>query len=105
MAVDLHIHSTASDGTLTPEEIVREAKRIGLSGIAVADHDVLDGSQQAVAQGEALGVPVAPAVEISTDYEDVEVHILGYWVDVNDGRLGERLKAVREGRVDRKSVV
>jgi predicted metal-dependent phosphoesterase TrpH len=99
MAVDLHIHSTASDGTLTPEEIVREAKRIGLSGIAVADHDVLDGSQQAVAHGESLGVCVAPAVEISTDYEDVEVHILGYWVDVNDGRLGERLKAVREGRV------
>ncbi|MBM3473305.1 MAG: PHP domain-containing protein [Armatimonadetes bacterium] len=99
MAVDLHIHSTASDGTLTPEAIVCEAQRIGLSGIAVADHDALEGSQEAVGQGERLGLSVVPAVEISTDYEDVEVHVLGYWIDPHDAQLGERLRAIRDGRL------
>ncbi len=99
MAVDLHVHSTASDGTLTPEEIVREAARLGLAGLAIADHDELGGSAEAAAHASALGVTLVPAVEISTDYEDVEVHILGYWIDPGDTRLGERLKAIREGRV------
>ena len=99
MAVDLHIHSTASDGTLSPEKIVREAKRIGLTGFAIADHDELAGSIQAAAHAEAQGITLVPAVEISTDYEDVEVHILGYWVDPQDEQLGRRLQAIREGRV------
>jgi predicted metal-dependent phosphoesterase TrpH len=99
MAVDLHIHSTASDGTLTPGEIVAEARRIGLSGFAIADHDVLTGSAEAAPLAEATGQALVPAVEISTDYEDVEIHILGYWIDPEDVRLGERLEAIRDGRV------
>jgi len=99
MAVDLHIHSTASDGTLTPEAIVKEAKRLGLAAIAIADHDELLGSEEAVARGEVLDLPVVPAVEISTDYEEVEVHILGYWIDPRDACLAERLRSIREGRV------
>ncbi|MBM3500690.1 MAG: PHP domain-containing protein [Armatimonadetes bacterium] len=101
MAVDLHIHSTASDGTQTPEEIVREARRIGLAGIAIADHDELGGSAEAALHAERIGLRLIPAVEISTDYEDVEVHILGYWIDPQDVRLGERLRTIREGRLQR----
>ncbi|MGQ9729728.1 MAG: PHP domain-containing protein [Candidatus Zipacnadales bacterium] len=99
MSVDLHIHSTASDGTLSPEEIVSEALRIGLTAIAIADHDELEGSREAVALGQMNGLSVIPAVEISTDYEKVEVHILGYWIDLADEWLARQLASVREARV------
>jgi predicted metal-dependent phosphoesterase TrpH len=101
MAVDLHIHSTASDGTLTPKEIVREAARLGLTGIAIADHDELGGSAEAGAHAAAAGLTLVPAVEISTDYEDVEVHILGYWIDPTDAQLLAQLTAIRAGRIER----
>jgi len=63
--VDLHVHSTASDGTRAPEDVVREAKRVGLSAIALTDHDTLDGIAPAAAAGAALGVRVVPGIELS----------------------------------------
>lgn len=99
MAVDLHIHSTASDGTLTPQAIVHEALRLGLAGIAIADHDELSGSEEAVVYAREFGLPVIPAVEISTDYDETEVHILGYWIDPINRNLGEQLRRIREGRL------
>jgi len=101
MAVDLHIHSTASDGSLAPEAIVDEAKGLGLAAIAIADHDVMSGVEPARRRGEAVGLSVIPAVEISTDYEQTEVHILGYWVDPNDSRLEDQLRHIRDGRLIR----
>lgn len=101
MAVDLHIHSTASDGTLTPEQIVEEARRIGLTAIAIADHDELGGLQAArQAAGEA-GLPLIPAVEINADYGQTEVHVLGYWVDPEDAVLQRELQSIREARLRR----
>ncbi len=103
MPVDLHLHSTASDGSLPPEAIVDAASMLGLSAIALADHDVLAGVEPASRRGEAVGLEVIPAVEISTDYQETEVHILGYWVDPADAELESQLQHIRDGRITRAS--
>ena len=77
--IDLHIHTTASDGTATPEEVVREASRLGLAAIAITDHDTAGGYVRAAAEAEKTGLEVVPGIEISTKY-GVAVHILGYYV-------------------------
>lgn len=78
--IDLHVHTTESDGTYTPAEVVRIAKNAGLSAIAITDHDTNLGYAEAAAEGERLGVEVVPGIEISTKYT-VSVHILGYYID------------------------
>lgn len=78
--IDLHVHTTESDGTYTPAEVVRIAKNAGLSAIAITDHDTNLGYAEAAAEGERLGVEVVPGIEISTKYT-VAVHILGYYID------------------------
>ena len=75
--VDLHAHSTASDGSRAPADVIREAKRVGLAAIALTDHDTLDGIAEAIAMGAELGVRVVPGVELSAVEGDVETHILG----------------------------
>ena len=75
--VDLHAHSTASDGSRSPTDVVREAKRIGLSALALTDHDTLDGIAEATAAGVELGVRIVPGVELSAVEGDSETHILG----------------------------
>jgi hypothetical protein len=75
--VDLHAHSTASDGTRAPADVVREAKRVGLSAIALTDHDTLAGISEASVAGAELGVRVVPGVELSAVEDDVETHVLG----------------------------
>lgn len=83
--VDLHIHSTASDGKLTPAEVVREAAKQGLVYIALADHDSVDGVAAALAAAQSLPhLSVIPGIEISTDIPQGEVHILGYFIDYKD---------------------
>jgi predicted metal-dependent phosphoesterase TrpH len=99
MAVDLHIHSTASDGTMTPQGIVDEAERLGLTAIAIADHDELYGAEAGQRRAEELGLPFVPAVEINTDYGQTEVHILGYWIDPADAAFQRELEQIREARV------
>ena len=98
---DLHIHSTASDGILTPTEIVERAASIGLAAVALADHDTVNGVAEALAAGEKYGVEVVPALEINTDYNRDEIHILGYFIDWQCERLQKRLAALREGRLER----
>jgi predicted metal-dependent phosphoesterase TrpH len=75
--VDLHMHSTASDGSRSPSDVVREAKRVGLSAIALTDHDTLDGLAEAEMTGAELGVRVVRGVELSAVEGNVETHILG----------------------------
>jgi predicted metal-dependent phosphoesterase TrpH len=75
--VDLHTHSTASDGSRTPADVVREAKRVGLAALALTDHDTLDGIAEAVAIGKELGVRVIRGIELSAVEGDSETHILG----------------------------
>lgn len=74
--IDLHTHSTCSDGTFTPEEVVKEAKKAGLSAIALTDHDTLDGLQEATAAGKKYGIEVITGIEFSVA-ADTEMHLLG----------------------------
>ena len=78
--IDLHIHTTGSDGTFPPREAVKLAKTRGLRAMAVTDHDTVIGYPEAAAAGEELGVEVVPGIEISTKY-GVAVHVLGYYID------------------------
>ncbi len=99
--VDLHTHTTASDGTHTPQQLVSRAARLAVKIIAITDHDSTAGVPEAQVAGERLGVEVIAGVEINTDVPGAEVHILGYFVDPDHGELNAELARIREGRVDR----
>jgi predicted metal-dependent phosphoesterase TrpH len=100
--VDLHVHSTASDGKLTPAEVIGEAAGKGLSYIALADHDTVDGIAAAKKAAKAFpGLTVIPAIEISTDIPQGEVHILGYFIDYTDAELLARLEEFKNSRLRR----
>jgi predicted metal-dependent phosphoesterase TrpH len=100
--VDLHIHSTASDGKYTPEEIVRKAAGLGLNYIALADHDSVDGIVPAIEAAKAFPqLTFIPGVEISTDVPEGEIHVLGYFIDYGSKELGESLKKFRTSREGR----
>ena len=98
--VDLHAHSTASDGSRSPADVVREARRVGLAAIALTDHDTLDGIAEATRTGAELGVRVVPGIELSAVEGDVETHILGLHLS-DPGELEARLVALREMRRSR----
>ena len=95
--IDLHVHTTASDGTCLPAEAVELAARQGLTAIAVTDHDTVSGYAGAKAAGEALGLEVVPGIEISTKY-DRAVHILGYYIDPESPELEPILNWIVEDR-------
>lgn len=99
--VDLHIHTTCSDGVYSPQEIVVRAKKAGLDIISITDHDNLAGVTTAVEYGRQMGVEVIPGVEISTDIEDKEVHLLGYFIDVKHEEFQEYLSFFRQERLNR----
>lgn len=100
--IDLHVHSTRSDGIHTPREVVGLAAAAGVSALALADHDALDGIDEAMAEGTRLGVTVIPAVELSVAYQDLDdIHLLGYYVDHLDEGLQRQLAFYREERATR----
>jgi predicted metal-dependent phosphoesterase TrpH len=98
---DLHTHSTASDGTARPAEVVRIAKRIGLRAVALTDHDTLAGIEEAATEARHLGVELIPGCEISLDGVPGTFHMTGIGVDPADPVLRERLDFVRVGREGR----
>lgn len=95
--IDLHTHSIKSDGSMTPAEVVREAKKAGLSAIALSDHDTVDGVKEAVEEGKRIGVEVVPAIEFSVQ-SATETHILAYYLDIDSPLLKETLDKVNETR-------
>ena len=99
--IDLHIHTTASDGTCTPADTVAAAAASGVEVLGIADHDSLDGIADALEAGPPSGVTVVPAVEINTDYGETEAHVLGYFVDHTSVRLNGVLEEIRRRRVER----
>jgi predicted metal-dependent phosphoesterase TrpH len=99
--VDLHTHSTASDGTLTPTELVEEAARAGLSAIALTDHDTTAGLAEALAAGARTGLEVVPGVEISAKRERGTLHIVGLFIDPGDETLQRRCGQLRAERARR----
>jgi 3',5'-nucleoside bisphosphate phosphatase len=102
---DLHTHTTASDGRLTPQESVRLALSAGLAGLAITDHDTIAGVAEAVEAGKQSGIEVIPGVEISTSDAGGEVHVLGLWVDPSDETFVRRLKAQYEARYKRNELI
>ena len=87
--IDLHTHSSASDGTDSPRELVAHARELGLRAIALTDHDTVAGVKEALAAGKEYGVEVLPGIEISADYLDTGAHVLGYLVDPDSPALQE----------------
>ena len=99
--IDLHNHTTASDGTFTPEEAVRYAATKGLAAIAITDHDTAEGTRQADILSGRYGVEVIPGIEISTEYHGYGIHILGYFINPDADALVEMLAWVIEERKKR----
>jgi len=99
--VDLHIHSTASDGALTPSEVVRLAQGHDLSVIALTDHDTLGGVAEAQQAAMHTGLEIVAGLEINSEGEWGDLHFLGYYVDPENESLREKLQAIRDTRVNR----
>lgn len=99
--VDLHLHSTASDGKFSPAELVKMALERGLEVISITDHDTTDGIEEALEAAKGTNLEVIPGVEISADIPRKEVHLLGYYIDHRDGTFEEVLRLIRRYRVKR----
>lgn len=96
--VDLHVHTTASDGLHSPEEVVRMAQEAGLAAVAITDHDTTEGIPTALAEGERIGMTVIPGIEISSIAGGQDIHVLGYYMNIADDELQERLRDLRAVR-------
>ena len=99
--IDLHAHTSSSDGALLPGELVRLAKDCGVSVLAVTDHDTLAAIGAAIHEGRRVGLQIVPGVEVTAYVEDLEVHILGHFVDPDDAQLIEFLASSRDDRIQR----
>nr|MCU0585693.1 PHP domain-containing protein [Desulfobacterales bacterium] len=104
--IDLHIHSTASDGTFTPTEILAMAVRAGLGAIAITDHDSIAGSREALLEGVPPGLGFLTGVEISAEPPPSypgsgSIHILGYAIRLDDPELNRALEKLQEARKNR----
>jgi 3',5'-nucleoside bisphosphate phosphatase len=99
--VDLHLHSTASDGMLRPAEVVRLAKERGLTAIALTDHDTTAGLREAIETGQAVGIEVIGGLEINSETDLGHMDFLAYGCDVEQAALQDQLLAIRDARVGR----
>ena len=98
---DLHTHSTASDGTDKPSELARKADEMKLGGVALTDHDTLDGIKEFMNADVSDELICVPGLEISTEYEKKEVHVLGYFVPLDSKYLNDKLARLRKSRHER----
>lgn len=99
--IDLHIHTTASDGTLTPSMVVSLACQKGLKAIAITDHDTVEGNEEAITEGRERGFKVIPGVEISCKHHLGEIHLLGYFLNWRSEVLRRKLSQLRRYREER----
>lgn len=98
---DLHVHTIFSDGTFTPEGVVRLAKEKGLSCISICDHDSVDGIDPAIEEGKRVGIEVIPGVELTVIKDKKEIHVLGYFVSWKETWFARILKRVQRERIAR----
>lgn len=103
--IDLHMHTTFSDGHYTPTELIEKVNDQNISIVSITDHDSLNGLEEAIAAGKKLGIEVIPGLEISTDVEDREVHLLGYFIDTNNAELNKYLSFFRDERIERAKIM
>lgn len=101
MPLDLHVHSTASDGTVSPRELVRMAIARDLRGLAIADHDSVGGVADALDAASGVSLAVIPAVELSASHDGRSIHMLGYFVDPDSDDLARELDRMRDARLSR----
>jgi len=101
--IDLHLHTVYSDGTQTPREVVSLGKDRGLTAVSITDHDTVAGIGEALAVGSEVGIEVVPGIEMSSDANHNEVHILGYYIDWKSEKLIERLRYFQHTRKERNS--
>ena len=101
MCVDLHTHSIYSDGTSTPEELVLQAAQLNLHGLALTDHDTMEGYQEALAAGNRAGIHIVSGLEISCLHGPLSLHMLGYGVDPENAILNQKLQQLQDGRKTR----
>lgn len=99
--IDLHTHSTASDGSLTPCALVQYAKRKGLSAIALTDHDTVAGLSEAIDAGVEFGIEVIPGIEITTIVDSCDVHIIGLYIDHKNSVLLDNVEEMTKSRCNR----
>ena len=95
---DLHNHTTASDGIFTPKELVRHASTKGLAAIGITDHDTTDGIYEAQKAGKNYGIEIIPGIELNTQEDNFEIHILGYFMDYNLPWFQDILTKIRDAR-------
>ncbi len=98
---DLHLHTVFSDGTYTPEELSRAASKAGLSVISVVDHDTVLGLGVAKEACLREGIELVPGIELTAEFEGLEIHILGYFIDYENPLLLERLGFLKKNRIER----
>ncbi len=99
--VDLHTHTSHSDGFYSPEELVKNAKEAGIDILGICDHDNVAGISEAVEAGKKIGVEIIPGLEISSDLKDKEIHILAYFFEPDNSELERYLSFFREERLKR----
>ncbi len=99
--IDLHVHTYYSDGTRSPEEVVRQAKDSGVAVIAITDHDGTDGIPEAMEAGEKYGVRVIPGIEISVSNKGGDMHILGYNIDIRNPEFMAAVDEIKSNRDER----
>ena len=103
--IDLHIHTAASDGTDTPRAAVEKAASLGLAAVSITDHDSVSGVPEAMRAGAELGVEVVPGIEVSSDYRDNNVHILGYFCDPTNLAISIELAESAKQRISRAKAI
>ncbi len=105
MEVDMHIHTIASDGTFTPEEVVKRAKSFGMKTIAITDHDTVDGLAEGKKTADEVGIEFIQGIEISCNVDNLEVHILGYFLNLEDEEFLAELEELKKARENRNKKV
>lgn len=103
--LDLHLHTTHSDGSLSPSEVLTLAHKAGVTALSITDHDITTAIPEALTAGLSLGIEVIPGIEVSSVFGESEVHVLGYFLDWQDPALNERLLSLRQSRHRRNPLI
>jgi len=98
---DLHVHTSCSDGTYTPAQLIKEGIQRGISCLAIVDHDTTAALEEASAQAHGGDLEIIPGIELTAQHENQEIHILGYFLDYRNRKLLEKLKLVQLDRIER----
>lgn len=98
---DLHLHTFFSDGTYSPEELITEADKNGLSAISVVDHDTVEGVEAVIEAGKSKNLEVLPGIELTAEFNGTEIHVLGYLIDYKNDEFRQDLQRLKENRVER----